>query len=106
MDKVIDAAVKNGVAIEINARYRLPSERFVRKAKAAGATFSFGTNNGGKDDVGQLEYSLMIARRCGLTANDMFVPKPDGQKPVQKKGLPKQPFADSRSEAKVRAGAG
>lgn len=60
MDKVIDAAVKNGVAIEINARYVLPSE-FVRKAKAASATFSFGTNNGGKDDLGQLEYSLMIA---------------------------------------------
>ncbi|HNY77755.1 MAG: DUF1080 domain-containing protein [Sedimentisphaerales bacterium] len=89
MAKVIDAAVKNGVAIEINARYRLPSERFVRKAKAAGAKFSFGTNNGGRDDLGDLAYSLMIARRCGLTASDMFVPKPDGRKPIQRKGLPK-----------------
>ena len=38
MDKVIQAAVKNGVAIEINARYKLPSEKFIRRAKAAGAS--------------------------------------------------------------------
>lgn len=89
MDKVIQAAAKNGVAIEINARYKLPSEAFIKKAKAAGAKFSFGTNNGGKDDLGDLAYSRLMAVRCGLTAADMFVPKPDGQKPVQKKGLPK-----------------
>ncbi len=89
MDRVIAAAVKNGIAIEINARYRLPSERFIRKAKAAGATFAFGTNNGDKD-LGQLAYSRMMARRCGLTKDDMFVPKPDGQKPIQTKGLPKR----------------
>jgi hypothetical protein len=89
MDKVIQAAVKNGVAIEINSRYKLPSEKFIRKAKAAGAKFSFGTNNGGKNDLGDLAYSRLMAVRCGLTKEDMFVPKPDGQKPIQRKGLPK-----------------
>jgi histidinol phosphatase-like PHP family hydrolase len=89
MDRVIQAAVKNGVAIEINARYRLPSEKFIKRAKAAGATFSFGTNNGGRNDLGDLAYSRLMAVRCGLMAADMFVPKPDGQKPIQKKGLPK-----------------
>ncbi len=89
MDKVIQAAAKNGVAIEINARYQLPSEKFIKKAKAAGVKFSFGTNNGGKDDLGDLAYSRQMAVHCGLTAQDMFVPKPDGQKPVQRKGLPK-----------------
>jgi hypothetical protein len=89
MDKVIEAAVKNGVAIEINARYKLPSETFIRRAKAAGARFAFGTNNGGRDDLGDLAYSRLMARRCDLTATDLFVPKPDGQKPVQKKGLPR-----------------
>jgi hypothetical protein len=89
MDRVIQAAAKNGVAIEINARYKLPSEKFIKKAKAAGVKFSFGTNNGGKNDLGDLAYSRLMAVRCGLTAADLFVPKPDGQKPVQKKGLPK-----------------
>ena len=88
MDRVIEAAVTNGIAIEINSRFRLPSERFIRRAKAAGAKFAFGTNNGGADDLGQLAYSRMMARRCGLTAEDMFTPPPDGQKAIQRKGLP------------------
>ena len=42
MDKVIQAAARNGVAIEINSRYKLPSEKFIKKAKAAGIpTFAF-----------------------------------------------------------------
>ncbi len=88
MDRVIEAAVKNGVAIEINSRYKLPSEKFIRRAKAAGARFAFGTNNGGSNDLGNLAYSRLMARRCDLTAADLFAPKPDGQKPVQRKGLP------------------
>jgi hypothetical protein len=88
MDRVIEAAARNGVAIEINARYKLPSEKFLRKAKAAGVKFSFGTNNGGKNDLGDLAYSRLMAKRLELTAADMFVPRPDGQKPVQRKGLP------------------
>ena len=84
MQKVIQAAVKNGVAIEINARYRIPSVKFVKLAKQSGAKFSFGTNNGGKE-LGHLEYSLDVAEQCGLTKDDMFFPKPYGQKPVQVK---------------------
>jgi len=90
MDRVIEAAVNNGVAIEINSRFRLPSEKFIRKAKTAGAKFSFGTNNGGANDLGQLAYSRQMARRCGLTKADMFTPKPDGQKAIQRKGLPRR----------------
>jgi hypothetical protein len=73
MQRVIDAAVKNGVAIEINSRYRLPSPRFIKLAKKAGARFSFGTNNGGRD-VGDLDYCLQMVRECGLTWKDMFIP--------------------------------
>jgi hypothetical protein len=52
MRKVVAAAVANGVAIEINARHRLPGERFLRLAREAGAKFTFGTNNAGADDFG------------------------------------------------------
>jgi hypothetical protein len=27
-------------------------------------------------------------KECGLTWQDIFLPKPDGEKPVQKRGLP------------------
>jgi hypothetical protein len=73
MQRVIDAAVQNEVAIEINGRYRLPSEKFIRLAKAAGAKFTFGTNNGGRD-IGSLDYCLEMQRKCGLRWQDMFVP--------------------------------
>jgi histidinol phosphatase-like PHP family hydrolase len=84
MDKVVKAAVKNDVAIEINARYRIPSMAFIKRAKKAGAKFSFGTNNGGRK-LGHLEYCRRMARECGLTAENMFVPKSDGNKPIQRR---------------------
>ena len=84
MDKVIKAAVENNVAIEINAGTRLPSPEFIIRAKKAGAIFSFGTNNGGKD-LGHLEYCRRMARQCGLMKADMFAPRPNGMKPIQRR---------------------
>lgn len=88
MERVIAAAVKNSVAIEINNRYKIPSAKFIQAAKAAGAKFSFGTNNADRN-LGRLEYPLQMVRECGLTWQDIFVPKNDGEKPVQKRGLPR-----------------
>ena len=84
MGKVIDAAVKNDVAIEINNRYKIPSAAFITAAKAAGAKFSFGTNNADAN-LGRLEYSIQMVKQCGLGWQDIFVPKPDGQKAIQVK---------------------
>jgi histidinol phosphatase-like PHP family hydrolase len=88
MERVIAAAKKSEIAIEINNRYKLPSAKFIKAAKAAGVKFSFGTNNV-DNNLGRLEYPLQMVRECGLTWQDIFVPKPDGEKPVQKRGLPK-----------------
>jgi hypothetical protein len=74
MTRVIDAAVKKGVAIEIGARYKIPSEAFLRLAKARGAKFTFGTNNGGASDLGDWSYPLEMQKTLGLTWQDMFVP--------------------------------
>ena len=74
MTRVIDAAVKSGVAIEINARYRIPSEAFLKLAKARGAKFTFGTNNAGASDLGDWSYPLEMQRKLDLKWQDMFVP--------------------------------
>jgi hypothetical protein len=74
MTRVIDAAVKSGVAIEIGARYRIPSEAFLRLARAKGAKFTFGTNNAGADDLGDWSYPLEMQRKLDLRWQDMFVP--------------------------------
>lgn len=87
MDRVIRAAAKHDVAIEINARYRIPSVAFIQRAKAAGVKFSLGTNNGGRE-LGRLEYCLQVIEKCALDESHMYLPKPDGRKPVQVKGLP------------------
>jgi histidinol phosphatase-like PHP family hydrolase len=71
---VIAAAVRNGIAIEINDRFRLPSGTFIREAKAAGARFTFGTNNGGRDDLGTLDYCVRMVEECGLRWQDLWLP--------------------------------
>ncbi len=84
MDRVIEAAFENDVAIEINARYKIPSKAFIMRAKKGDIKFSFGTNNGGRD-LGHLEYCRRMAKECGLTEKDMFSPKPPGKKPIQRR---------------------
>jgi hypothetical protein len=73
MDRLIHAAVKNGVAIEINAHFRIPSATFLQRAKAAGARFSIGSNRH-VEGIGEIEYCLRMARECKLTAKDIYVP--------------------------------
>ncbi len=73
MDKVIDAAVANNIAIEINARYKIPSATFIKKGKAAGVKFSMGTNNTDKN-LGTLDYAIQMIDECGLEPSDFFKP--------------------------------
>jgi histidinol phosphatase-like PHP family hydrolase len=73
MDKVIKAAKENNIAIEINNRYRIPSEAFLTRAKNAGVKFTVGTNNANSDFSGA-EYALEIIKKCGLTQNNFYQP--------------------------------
>jgi hypothetical protein len=83
--RVIAAAVRSGVAIELNDRYKLPSASFVKMAKAAGAKFSFGTNNTGPADLGRCEYGLQMIDECRLESTDFFFPG-EQAKAIERKG--------------------
>jgi hypothetical protein len=85
MKRVVQAAWRNAVSIEINSRYRLPSLNFLRMAKAAGCKFAFGTNNGGAGDLKRSEYGLEAVEACRLTWQDFFVPGVWGPKAVDRK---------------------
>lgn len=89
MERVVKVLAENGIALEINARYKTPHAEMIRMAKAAGIKFSFGTNNV-NNELGRLEYCLQMLEECGLTPNDMFEIKPVDQKPVLVKGLPEK----------------
>ena len=73
MDRVIKAAVKNGVAIEINAGRRIPSPTFLKRAKRAGATFSFGTNNFDHKPI-SMSHCFEAIAKYGLTKDHLYVP--------------------------------
>jgi histidinol phosphatase-like PHP family hydrolase len=83
VQKVVDAAVKHRVALEISSSYKLPRLPFLKIAKAAGVKFSFGSN-GRYPKMGLLDYSIATAKELGLKRGDMFAPAPDGQKAVQR----------------------
>lgn len=83
VQKVVDAAVKHRVALEISSSYKLPKLPFLKVAKAAGVKFSFGSN-GRYPKMGLLDYSIATAKELGLKRADMFTPAPDGQKAVQR----------------------
>lgn len=82
--RVIDAARKYGVALEISSSYKLPSLTFLKQAHAAGIKLTFGSN-GRYPEMGKLDYSLAMARELGLKERDLFTPGIEGQKAVQRR---------------------
>lgn len=75
MRTVIAAAIKNNVALEINARSGLPHDRFIRMAKEMGAKFSFGTNNFDDKPI-DMSRCFEAIERYGLQKKDIYVPSP------------------------------
>ena len=73
IDRVLDKLARHKIALEINSRYRIPSHRVLRKAKARGIKFAFGTNNVDAN-IGRLEWSLEAVRECGIANGDMWFP--------------------------------
>ncbi len=73
IQKVVDALKKNNIALEINARYRIPNFEIIKAAKDAGIKFTFGTNNA-DPDLGKLEYCMEAIDACGITVDDMWFP--------------------------------
>ena len=75
MDRVIAALVRNEIALEINDARRIPSAAFIKRAKSEGVKFTFGTNNAGQIDLGNLEYCLEMIQECGLEPGDIWIPE-------------------------------
>lgn len=78
MRKIIQAAIDNGVALELNARSGLPHHRFIRMAKKMGAKFTFGTNNMDDQPI-KMNRCLEAVTRYGLTKDDLWLPDREKQ---------------------------
>lgn len=71
--KLIEPALKYGVAIELSSGFKLPQQRFAQQVKEAGCLFSFGSN-GRYPKMGEIEYSLILAHELKMERKDIFVP--------------------------------
>jgi histidinol phosphatase-like PHP family hydrolase len=80
MAKVIAAAAKHKVALEISSSYQLPKLPFLKLAKAAGVKFSFGSN-GRYPNMGKLDYCIAMAQALDLARSEMFMPAAPSEKP-------------------------
>lgn len=75
-DRFIEASIRAGVALEISNRYQLPHDRFLLKAKQAGARFTLGSDGHHVHQVAQLGWSRSTALRVGITDADLFWAEP------------------------------
>jgi len=74
MEVIFHAAAKSGVAMEMNASpYRLDlDDAHARRAKELGVLLSINTDVHSEEDYDALHYGVAIARRAGLTKNDVI----------------------------------
>ena len=75
MTQLIDAAVKNKVAFEIQAGSTFPSDKFIALAKSKGAKFTIGRNNHDDKPIDFLP-SFEKLRKNNLGADDMLIVPP------------------------------
>ncbi len=74
INRVLDVLAARSLALEINARYRIPSEKIIKMAKARGIRFTMGTNNSNAD-LGTLDYCLDMIEACHLEPSDFWKPE-------------------------------
>jgi len=73
MQKIISAAKKRNIAIEINDLAHTPHEKFILMAKEQGLKFTFGSDTR-NEKTGRLDYCKSIAKKCNLKRDDFFIP--------------------------------
>jgi histidinol phosphatase-like PHP family hydrolase len=78
MQAILSAARARNIAIEINDMAHTPHEAFIRMARAQGLKFTFGSDSRNAN-AGRLSYCKSVARRCGLTRDDFYVPVSKGK---------------------------
>lgn len=74
MSRLVAAAARKKVAIEINDRFRLPGLPFLRLAKEAGCQFALGTGNESSTDLRRCEYGLSLIEALKLDWRDLWLP--------------------------------
>jgi histidinol phosphatase-like PHP family hydrolase len=75
----VAALSPTGIAFEVSSRYR-PHERFVRRAADRGVRLSLGSDGHTAEHVGNITFSLAMARRVGVRDEDLYDPLVHGSR--------------------------
>ncbi len=84
--KLIEALVRNKVAVEINTLDHLPSSAFLEQAKAADCKFGFGTANRSEAELTRCEYGLQLVEQCKLEWRNFYAPGGWWPKAAERRG--------------------
>jgi histidinol phosphatase-like PHP family hydrolase len=72
-ERLVTALFEAGIAFEVSSRYR-PHERLVRRAVDRGVRIALGSDGHSDDQVGDITFSLALARHCGVRDEELFDP--------------------------------
>jgi histidinol phosphatase-like PHP family hydrolase len=78
-ERVVEALYGAGIAFEISSRYR-PHERLVRRAVDRGVRVSLGSDGHRPEQVGNVDFSLTLARSLGVPDADLYDPAVHGRR--------------------------
>lgn len=76
-ERLVRALARSGIAFEISNRYR-PHRRLVARAVAAGVRISLGSDGHYREQIGDLEWPLALARSLGVADADLYDPLAHG----------------------------
>jgi len=78
-ERMVEALFSAGIAFEISSRYR-PHERIVRRAIDRGVRISLGSDGHRAEQVGDIAFSLAMARSMGVADADLYDPSVHGRR--------------------------
>lgn len=79
-ERAVEALYRAGIAFEISSRYR-PHLRFVQRAHDRGVRLSLGSDGHTVEQVGDIEFSLTVARAVGARPEELYDPWAHGSRP-------------------------
>jgi len=75
IDEFVKVAAENEVAIEINSKYRVPSEEFLRTCLKEGVKLSIGTDAHTTAEVGMVDWQMAMLKRIGAREDYLILNK-------------------------------
>jgi len=73
LENFVRLAAERGAAMEVNMKYRVPDEEFLRSCLREGVKLSIGTDAHTTGEVGRVDWALGVLRRMGARREDLIL---------------------------------